>query len=105
VVSSLLTTAAGDLAVVRHRHAQQPLHGHCPGLVHRVPHQLLDGLQIDRAGLMPIGEDDLYVPAYFLGDFLLDCFCRFFSCGESVSSTGRVRQICSFTSTKDRLHC
>jgi hypothetical protein len=105
VVSSLLTAAAGDLAVVRQGHAQQPLHSHCPGVVHRVPHQQLDSLQIDGAALMPIAEDDLYDSAYFLGDFLLDCFCRFFSCGESVSSTGRLRQICSFTSTKDRLHC
>ena len=100
VVSSLLTAAAGDLAVVRFWHAQQPLHGHCPGVVHGVPHQCLDGLQIDRAGLMPIAEDNLYHPAYFLRDFLLDRFCRFFSCGVKVSSTGRNLQIFSLTSNR-----
>jgi len=96
----LLTAAAGDLVVVRRRHAQQPLHGPCPGVVHRVPHQHLDGLQIDRAGLMPIAEDDLYDPAYFLGNFLLDRFCRFFSCAVKVSSTGRNLQILSLTSNR-----
>ena len=42
---------------------------------------------------MPIGEDDLYDAAYFLGDFLLDRFCRFFSCTVKVSSTGRNLQM------------
>jgi hypothetical protein len=100
VVSSLLTAAAGNLVVVQCRHAQQPLHGHCPDVVHGVPHQHLDGLQIDRACLMPIADDDLYDPAYFLGNFLLDRFCRFFSCGENVSSTGRNLQILSLTSNR-----
>ena len=100
VVSSLLAATAGDLLFVRRRHAQQPLHGHCPSVVHRVPHQHLDGFQIDRAGLAPIAEDDLYDPAYFLGDFLLDRFCRFFSCAVKVSSTGRNLQILSLTSSK-----
>jgi hypothetical protein len=100
VVSRLLTAAAGELRVVRRRHAQQPLHRHCPGMVHRVPHQQLDSLQIDRAGPMPTAEDDLYDPAYFLGDFLLDRFCRFFSCTVKVSSTGRNLQMLSLTSNK-----
>jgi hypothetical protein len=60
VVSRLLAAATGDLVVMRYRHAQQPLHGHCPGVVHRVPHQHLDGFQIDRAGLMPIGGTSLH---------------------------------------------
>jgi hypothetical protein len=83
VVSSLLAAAAGDLAVVRHRQAQQPLHGHCSGVMHRVPHQQLDSLQVDGAALMPIAEDDLYDSAYFLGDFLLDRFCRFFPAAKA----------------------
>jgi hypothetical protein len=100
VVSRLLAAAAGDLVVMRCRHTQQPLHGHCPGVAHRVPHQQLDGLQIDGAGLMPVAEDDLYYPADFLGDLLLDRFSRFFSCAVKVSSTGRSFQIFSLTSNK-----
>jgi len=100
VVSRLLSAAAGDLRVVRRRHAQQPMHGHRPGMVHSIPQQQLDGLQIDRAGLMPTAEDDLNDAAYFLGDFLLDRFRRFFSCAVKVSSTGRNLQIFSLTSNK-----
>ena len=69
-------------------------------MVHRVPHQGLDGLQIDPAGLVPVAEDNRYDPAYFLGNLLLDRFGRFFSCGVKVSSTGRSLQIFSFTSNK-----
>jgi hypothetical protein len=105
VVSRLLAAGAGDLVIVRLWHAQQPLHGQSPGAVHRIPHQHLDCLQVERARLMPTAEDNLHDTAYFLGNLLLDCFDRFLSCGESVSSTGRVRQICSFTSTKDLLNC
>jgi hypothetical protein len=54
---------------------------------------------------MPVAEHHLHYAAYFLGDFLLDRFGRFFSCGVRVSSTGRVRQISSFTATKERLNC
>jgi hypothetical protein len=96
----LLAATAGDLVVVRRRHRQQPLHGHCPGVVHRVSYQHLDGLQIDGAGLMPSADDDLYDDAYFLGDFLLDRFRGFFSCAVKVSSTGRNLQIFSLTSNK-----
>jgi hypothetical protein len=41
---------------------------------------------------------------YFSRDFLADGFGRFFSCGVSISSIGRKRQIFSFTSTKERLN-
>lgn len=105
MILRLLAAGAGDPVVVRFWHAQQPLHGRCPGVVHRVPHQHLDGLQINPACLMPIAEDNLQYAAYFPGNFLLDGFGRFFSCGVRVSSTGRVRQICSFTTTKERLNC
>src|SRR5689334_17168306 len=72
--------------------------------MHRVAHQHLDGFQFDASGLVPGGKDNLEKPIYFLSDFALDDFRRFFSCGVSVSSTGRAWQICSFTSTKDRLN-
>jgi hypothetical protein len=85
---------------VRFRHRQQPLYRQRAGTVHRVAHQQLDGLQIDPAGLVPIAEDKLNDPAYFLGDFLLDRIGRFFSCAVKVSSIGRNLQIFSFTSNK-----
>jgi hypothetical protein len=50
---------------------------------------------------MPISEDNLEYAVYLLGDLLLDSFGRFFPCGVRVSSTGRARQICSLTATKD----
>jgi hypothetical protein len=52
---------------------------------------------------VPVAEDNLYDPAYFLGDFLLDRFDRFFPCAVRVSSTGRSLQIFSFTSNKSWL--
>ena len=100
VIPRLLTAATGNVVGQRTRHAQQPLQGHCPGPMHRLPHQHLDGLQIDRARLMPIAEDNLQDSVYFLGDFLLDRFRRFFSCGVRVSSTGRSLQIFSLTSSR-----
>jgi hypothetical protein len=54
------------------------------------------------SGISPVS---LHYTVHFLGDLLPDGFGRFFSCGVSVSSTGRVRQICSFTATKERLNC
>ena len=103
VILRLPAAAAGNMLVMCRWHAQQALHCHCSGVVHRVPHKRLDGFQIDGAGLMPIAEDELNDPAYFLGDFLLDRFSRFFSCAVSVSSIGRSLQIFSLTSSKSRL--
>ena len=73
-------------------------------MVHGVPHQYLDRLQIQPACLMPTTEYHLNYTIYFLNDFLLDGFRRFFSCGVSDSSMGRAWQIASFTATKDRLN-
>ena len=53
---------------------------------------------------MPTTEYNLEYAVYFLSDFLLDGFRRFFSCGVSDSSMGRAWQISSFTVTKDRLN-
>jgi hypothetical protein len=44
-------------------------------------------------------EDDTQQLAYFARDLLADRFSRFFSSGERVFSTGRARQILSFTSS------
>ena len=43
--------------------------------------------------------------AYFARDLLLDGLRRFFPCGEMASSTGRARQIFSFTSSNSWLSC
>ena len=96
--------SAGSQLRMGNRHAQQLLQGACPGTVHGTAHQPLNGFQIYLAGLAPIGENHLEQPVHFLTDFLLDDFRRFFSCGVSDSSTGRARQICSFTDTKARFH-
>ena len=65
----------------------------------------LHRLQIYAAGLLPLGEDAAQQGGYFARDLRVDRFGRFFSCGVSVSSTGRARQIFSLTSTKDRSNC
>ena len=58
---------------------------------------LLDRLQIDRAGLAPVGENHLQQPAYFLVDFFLDRRGRFFSRPPRTSSrTERWRYLASY---------
>jgi hypothetical protein len=58
-----------------------------------------DRLQIKLTALTQTLEDHLQQSGYFLRDFPLDRFRRFFSCGDSDSATGRARQIFSFTSS------
>ena len=72
-------------------------------MVHRRTDRHRDGFQIQPAAVAAIAEDHTQPLIYFPRDFLLDDFRRFFSCGESVSSSGRARQIFSLTSTKARL--
>jgi hypothetical protein len=100
----LLAAGTGDFAVVRQWHAQESLHRYCPGAMHRVAYQHLNRFQFEASALVPSAKDNLKKPIYFLGDLALDDFRRFFSCVVSVSSTGRAWQICSFTSTKERLN-
>ena len=75
--------------------------GQCRGacLMHGRTHRHLDRFQIEMVRLLTSVENDTQQLAYFVRDFLLDRFGRFFSCGESESSTGRARQIFSFTSS------
>ena len=68
--------------------------------MHGAADECLDGLQIDGPGLADSGKDHLQQPAYLLGDFALDRFGCFFSCGVKVSSNGRKRQTRSLTCTK-----
>ena len=69
------------------------------GTMHRATNGHLHGLQIQPAGFTRSGEDHLQQPRYFLLDFLLDGFRRFFSSGDRVSAAGRARQIFSLTSS------
>jgi hypothetical protein len=73
--------------------------------MHGRAHRHLDGFQIETARLAATIEDDAQQLVYFARDFLADRFGRFFSCGVRVSSTGRARQILSFTSSNSRLSC
>ena len=57
--------------------------------VHGGTNEGFDGFQIQAAGLTQSGEDDPQKLIYFAGDLLTDRLGRFFSCGISVSSTGR----------------
>jgi hypothetical protein len=70
------------------------------GLVHRRTSSHLDRLQIETARLTALLENDAQQLVYFARDLLPDRFRRFFSSGERLSSTGRKRQIFSFTSSK-----
>ena len=55
---------------------------------------------VEAAGLAPTLEDRTQPLIYFAGDFPLDRFGRFFSCGVcSVCSSGRKRQTVRLTST------
>ena len=58
----------------------------------------LHRLQIHAPRLLPLGEDAAQQRGYFPRDLRLDRCGRFFSCGVSVSSTGRNAQIFSLTS-------
>jgi len=71
--------------------------------MHGSPHGHLDRFQVESAGLALVLKDQTEQRAYLPFDFLPDLFRRFFSSGVSVSSTGLVRQIFSFTSIKVRL--
>ena len=72
--------------------------------MHGRAHQHLDRFQIDMAGLANAGEDGAQQLLYFARDLLLNGVRSFFSWALNAgSSTGRNRQIFSFTSRKDRL--
>ena len=71
--------------------------------MHGGPHRHLDRFQIESAGLAPVLKYQPPQRAYFPFDFPPDRFRRFFSCGVSVSSTGRARQISSLTSSSSLL--
>jgi hypothetical protein len=61
--------------------------------MHGRAHEHLDCFQLDMARLADASEDGAQQLSYFARNFLLDSFRGFFSSDESVSSTGRARQI------------
>jgi len=65
----------------------------------------LHGFQVDGSRLAAALENHLQKLFYFAGDLLVDRLRRFFSSGVSVSSTGRARQIRSFTASNSWLSC
>jgi hypothetical protein len=73
--------------------------------MHGPTHQHLDCFQIHTSAFPNPREDYRPQVSYFLYGFPLDRFGRFFSCGVTLSSSGRKRQIRSLSSTKDRLSC
>jgi hypothetical protein len=101
-----VATRTSDDTVIgrRGRELQQFGQNRCPSVVHGGAHQHLGGLQFQMSRLLAATENNTQQLVYFARDLLLDGFRRFFSSGVSVSSTGRARQICSLTPTKDRLN-
>lgn len=78
---------------------QQLAQGRRASLVQGGSEGHLDSFHVQLAAFGAILKDQSQQTAYFVRDFLLDRFRCFFSCGVRVSSTGRARQIFSFTSS------
>jgi hypothetical protein len=74
---------------------QQLTESHSARLMHGRAYGHFRGFQIQPAIFAAVLKDHLQQPAYFVRDFLLDNFGRFFSCRVSVSCTGRKAQIFS----------
>ena len=92
-------TSQGPLVDSRGFQLQQFRQSSCARFMHDRAHGQLDSFQIQTARLAPIVEDNAQQLLYFARDLLADRFGRFFSCGDRESSTGRARQILSFTSS------
>ena len=82
---------------------QQVAKGGGAGMMKSSAERHLYRFQIRLAGLLALGKNASQQGRYFACDLVLDRLGRFFSSGVSVSSTGRVRQIFSFTSSNSRL--
>jgi hypothetical protein len=97
--TGVLPTITGHLCGEASSSIEQILEYHRSPLVCGSTGSHFDRLQIKLAALAQTLEDPLQQGGYFLRDFALDRFRRFFSCGDSDSCTGRARQIFSFTSS------
>lgn len=92
-----VTAGASLLALLRARRItlQQLTEGHSAGLVQGGTQRHFCGFKIQSAVLAAVLQDHLQQSAYFVGDFLLDRFGRFFSCGVRAWSKGRKAQMLS----------
>ena len=98
--SRVLSTTTGHIGGEASRRVEQILEHHRTQLVCRCTSSNFDRLPIKLTALTQTLEDYLQQCGYFLRNFMLDRFRRFFSCGDNDSDTGRARQIFSFTSTR-----
>jgi len=94
------TTQNAPLSDIWGRELQQFAKGCGAGPMHGRTHSRFDSFQIQTSGLAATLENHTQKLLYFARDLLADRFDRFFSSGDSASSTGRARQIFSFTSSK-----
>ena len=105
-VVRLLAAGTRNRTLVRSRDGETQQFGQRAGprLMQGRAHRHFDGFQIQPPALTAAAEDHAQKLVYFARDFLADRFDRFFSWGESVSSTGRAWQTCALTSINPRLN-
>jgi hypothetical protein len=106
-VVRLMATTAGNVALFggRGRELQQLAQGGGASAMHGRAHRRFQRFQIHTPRLVAALEHYTQQLLYFARDFLVDGFGRFFSSGDRVASTGRARQIFSFTSSNSWLSC
>jgi len=106
-VVSLLSATTKNAPVFdsRGRELQQFTQGRGASPMHGRTHSRFDSFQIQTSRLAAALENHTQKLLYFARDFLADRFDRFFPSDDRVSSTGRARQILSFTSSKSWLSC
>jgi hypothetical protein len=93
------------VVVIRRGKLQQLREGCCSGLMHGGTDRRFDGFRVEAADFAAPGEHSLQQLFYFVRDFLVDRCGRFFSSGDTESSTGRARQIFSLISNNSWLSC
>ena len=94
-----MAAGTGDFPFEAGRRVEQPFQDLAPEMMRGGAGGRLGRLQVEATAFAQAGEDDLQQRRYFLGRLTLDRFGRFFSSGVRTSSTGRARQIFSFTSS------
>ena len=101
LVLSLVAARTGKGSLrVRRRELQELGQSGRGGAVHGCAHRGLSRFQVEPAFLAPALKQNLKGAIYFALDFEVDRLRSFFSCGVKLSSTGRARQIFSFTSNR-----
>jgi hypothetical protein len=97
---SLVATETGKTPLIDSRSGKLQQFGERrrSGVMHGRAHGHLYGFQVDTAALAAAREQDPQELIYFARDLLADRLGRPFSLGVRASSTGRKRQISSFTS-------